>query len=313
MGTILREQNQIVLVKPETVYGTDASPNGANAIRVSNINVKPALDYAERNNITGMLGAQGAIVVGKKVELDFELELSASGTAGTAPYYSAVLRACGLAEVVDATAGTVSYTPVDTAFESVTLYWRTDGLQYAVTGARGNVEVVLDNKNIPKLKVTMKGIYSTPTDASATPVNVDFSGVQNPVGVMNDTVTALSIYGQSLEMASLAVNLGNDVVHTQLVNAESVDIIGRKGTVNAQGRTSREQMITMMQTAEQNAYGALSIELGTLAGSIVRVDVPQMQLTSTPELSWTDSQGYISLSADIVPNARNNDLTLTFK
>ncbi len=310
---ILREQNQLLLAKTEATYGVNASPDGSNAMFVSSISVKPNFDYAERNNLTGQLGAQGALVVGKGVDIDIELELTPSGTGGTAPHFSPLLRACGLAEVVDATAGTVSYTPVDTAFESVTIYWRVDDLQYAVVGCRGNVETVLDNKSIPKLKLTMKGIYASPTDVSATPVSVNFAGTNVPQGVMKDTVPSLSIFGQALDMSNLSVNLGNEVTHTNLINSETIDILGRKGSVSAQGRTNRAEYIALMQAAETNAYGALSVQLGTTPGNIVTVDVPQMQLTSTPELSWTDSQGYISLSADIVPNARNNDLTLVFK
>lgn len=313
MGTAyLSEQSQLILLKPETTYGTDSTPDGSNAIMVSNINVKPEFDKAERNNITGFMGAQGAVTVGQRVTVDFEVELVGSGAAGTAPAFSPILLAAGMAETVTA-ATSVEYTPVGGDFDSVTVYWRSGAVQHAVLGVRGNVGFALSTGGIPMLKFTGIGLYTTPISNAPSVTGVDFSTAQTPVGVYKDTVTEFSLFSIALEMKSLDMDAGNDVQYSNLVNAESVDIVGRNGSISAGFRITEDQYVSFMDKGQNDAQGSMSYKLGSEAGRILEIAVPKVQIKTSPSVSWDQGLAHMSVDAAIVPETANSDFTLTFK
>ena len=66
--------------------------------------------------------------------------MAGSGTAGTAPKYGAILKACGLSETVSG-GNTVTYSPVATPSDSVTLFVNYDGIRQIVTGCRGTFSI----------------------------------------------------------------------------------------------------------------------------------------------------------------------------
>ena len=68
--------------------------------------------------------------------LEAEQPNRTSGSAGTAPKYGAILKACGLSETVSG-GDTVTYAPVTTPSDSVTLFVNYDGIRHMITGCRG--------------------------------------------------------------------------------------------------------------------------------------------------------------------------------
>lgn len=310
--SLLKEQSQLLLIKQESVYGIDSSPDGSNALLVRNIDIKPEFDKADRNNVSGMLGAQGAITVGQKVNVSFELELVGSGAAGTVPSFSPVLRSCGLAETITA-ATSVDYTPVGSAFESMTAYWRVGSLQHSVMGIRGSISLELSTGGIPIAKFTGIGLYNAPVADVAAPVGVDMSGAQSPIGVYKDTVTEFVFFGDALQMKSLSFDIANEVNYSNLVNSESVDISGRNSSISTGFRLTEDQYVAYMNKAKTDAAGAMSYKLGSTAGKIFELAVPNAQIKTSPTVSWDQSLGSMSIDAAIVPLTANSDFTLTFK
>lgn len=97
-----------VLAKIESVYGTDPVPTGsANAILVRNINLSPiAAETVGRDVVRPYLGESDQLLANTRVELTFEVEIAGAGTAGTAPGYGPLLRACAMDETTLAAAHT---------------------------------------------------------------------------------------------------------------------------------------------------------------------------------------------------------------
>lgn len=97
-----------VLAKIESTYGTDSVPAGsANAILVRNINLSPiAAETVGRDVIRPYLGESDQLLANTRVELSFKVEVAGAGTAGTAPGYGPLLRACAMAETLLASAQT---------------------------------------------------------------------------------------------------------------------------------------------------------------------------------------------------------------
>ena len=82
----LRTSQRLLLAKAETTYGTDSTPTGtANAILVRNLEITPIqADAVERELIRGYMGNFEVLLANQRVEVTFDVEMAASGTAGTA-------------------------------------------------------------------------------------------------------------------------------------------------------------------------------------------------------------------------------------
>lgn len=99
-------RKSVLLAKTETTYGTDSVPTGAaNAIVIRNLSVTPiATEEASRDIIRSFLGESDRLIANRNVQLSFEVEIQGSGTAGTAPAYGPLLRACAMSETILASA-----------------------------------------------------------------------------------------------------------------------------------------------------------------------------------------------------------------
>ena len=105
----LLSRRRILLAKIETTYGVDSSPVAANAMLIRNMDITPLdSEIVSRDLVRPYFGNYDQIIAAQKVGLSFEVELQSSGTAGVAPAYGPLLRACGLAETVTAAAVTGS-------------------------------------------------------------------------------------------------------------------------------------------------------------------------------------------------------------
>ena len=84
-----------LLAKIESSYNSDPTPvGGSNAIQVSSIELTPIeADALQAPTLQGFLGnsTRGTILAGKRVGVSFEVELSGSASAGTAPAYGPLL------------------------------------------------------------------------------------------------------------------------------------------------------------------------------------------------------------------------------
>jgi len=167
----LRTSQRLLLVEEETTYGTDPTPTGAdNAILVRSLEISPfQSDAVERELIRGYMGNYETLHANQRVEVTIEVEMVGSGTAGTAPAFGPLLKACGNSETVVSDTS-VTYAPVSSSFDSVTIHFFQDGVRQAVTGARGSFALSAEVGQIPTITFTMLGIYNAPTDVSnATP------------------------------------------------------------------------------------------------------------------------------------------------
>lgn len=119
----LRTRNALLLVKIETTEGTDAVPSAATdavlvEVPASPLNFNPTM--VETNEATGSLDPQGPIVGGLKATIQCSCYMKGSGTAGTAPEFGTLLKACGWAETLTATAIPVAAEACQTGGTSTT-------------------------------------------------------------------------------------------------------------------------------------------------------------------------------------------------
>lgn len=305
-------RKRTVLSKVETTYGTDPVPTGAvDAVLIKNLTITPIeATMLPRDLIRPYIGNFQNIVAAAYSKVDFEIELAGSGAAGTAPAFDDLLRACGMSVTVSAGIS-VTYAPVSTAFESITLYLNTDGVMHKLLGARGSFSLSLSVQAIPTLKFSFTGLYGASTDTAAPTVTL--TPWQSPLAVNNINTTGLTLQGYAgLVMSDLSVDIANSVTFRSLVGGtESVVLTDRKPT----GSITFEATTIAAKdwfTASRNAVlGAMAITHGTVAGNKVTIAAPQVQLVK-PGYSDKDGIAMLQASLVIVPNAGNDELTLTF-
>jgi len=102
-----------ILAKIETTYGVDSTPTGAaNAILISNASFNIDYSNVSRDLIRPFLGGSEELAGTRFARAQFDVEWANSGTAGTAPAWGPLLRACGFAEASLSTPVRVEYTPI---------------------------------------------------------------------------------------------------------------------------------------------------------------------------------------------------------
>ncbi len=174
-----------VLAKVETVSGTDATPTlSANALRTVGA-VLLNFGYLAGNNrddvVWGGLGAiERAAPTGRFGKFDVTLEVKGYGAAYSAtnrPEGDAFLRASGMSATVVTTAGSesVTYTTLDTALETMTVYLYAGSKLFKLVGCTASPKLSAAANGRGLITFSVQGrLVSDPTDQSlgATTVNL---------------------------------------------------------------------------------------------------------------------------------------------
>lgn len=101
----IRTKFQLLLAKIESTPGTDATPAAAtDSVACENIQVTGNPNVIQTNEYIGSIDSFAPIIGGMPFSVSFDVPLKGSGTAGTAPEWGKLLRACGMAETVTASA-----------------------------------------------------------------------------------------------------------------------------------------------------------------------------------------------------------------
>ena len=163
----------VVLAKIETTYNVDPTPvAGTDAVLVQNVSWShEGARMNERPATRPGLGKLQHVFGGTLKAVEFECELKGAGAAYSAsvrPEVDVLLRACGFGTTVVTTPGSesVTYKPVSTGHESITIYYFEDGKRAVITGCRGNVEFSMETGGIGKAKFRFVGHEATPTDVA---------------------------------------------------------------------------------------------------------------------------------------------------
>ena len=306
-------RKQTILVKQETTYGTDPTPDNSNRVYVTEIDAASYEgDRQTRERMQQHLGARAEVNVGPYVTLAITVPLAGSGTAGTAPVFAPLLRACAMSETVTPDTDVV-YQPVSDNFESCTVYYLQDGQQQKVTGCRGTWSLNAPRGQFPTLQFNLTGFYNKPVAASPVTITELTQADEIPVNKQNTGV--FSVHGYDAVGESLSMDLGNEVVHRNMIGAENVYITDRQpaGQINIEAPDiGTKDYFAAVESHQALTLGALAFEHGTVAGNIVAIAAPQVQLST---ISPQDSDGIVhyQMDARFLPNTADDELTLTFK
>ena len=304
MALLLRKR--LILVETESTYGTDPIPDGADAVLVRDLNITPQQsDTVSRDLIRPYLGASEILLANTRVECTFSVELAGSGTAGTAPQYGKALQACGLSETVVA-ATSVTYAPVSSNFDSVTIHYNIDGVRHKVTGARGTFTLNANVGEIPTIDFTFTGIYNAPDD-SALPT-ATYANQATPLIFKNGNTDTFSLLSYSGCLQSVSLDLGNSIVYRELIGCDKEVLItdrSANGTVVVEAPTIAQKDYFAAALTD-GTLGNLTFQHGTVAGNIVDFSSTRVDIG---DVSYSDQDGIAMLNMPYtaIPSTAGND------
>lgn len=264
-------KSKIVLVKPEgATYAVDAAPTGAiDAMLLTDVQLQPMEgEEVSRNLELPYMGGQETFVTAVRAVLTGSFELVGSGTAGTAPAWGALVRACGVAQILTANTS-VEYVPVSENHESFSVHFWIGPLRHILLGARGTAVVTVNANGIPVGRVTLTGLFVLPAD-QARPT-VDLSKFQMPQIATSANTPGLTIGGLPFVMRSYELNLGCDVQARMLVGAERVVIVDRNETLRATVEAVTYSTYNPFQRALVNTRTPVILDHGTVVGRKVKI------------------------------------------
>jgi hypothetical protein len=251
-----------------------------------------------------------AEVRGKTVcELKFKVELKGSGTAGTAPRWGALMKACDRFESANA-GSNVIYKPASTS-ETCTIWVNMDGILHKMVGCAGDVEYDLTSGEIPWLNFTFSGVYALPTDSVVETVTYDTTIPQ----IVKATTTTLGAYAAIIEKISL--KHGNKVVERTSMNATEGVLSFMIGDREPSGVMTCEAVLMATTSANFFSYfhsgttKALSLVLGATGGNIATITAPVCLLRAP---KWNDRDGMRTFDVEFQcarSTAGNDELVIT--
>ena len=308
-------RKKILIAKEETTYGTDPSPSGtSNAIQVSSLEVTPIeADNVQPAAFQGFMGnsTRGTLVANKRVSVTFEVELAGSGTAGTAPAFGPLLKACGLSETTVASTS-VTYAPVSSSFDSATIYCFYDGTRHKITGARGSVTFNFVAGQFAVASFNFIGIYNDP-DSTSISGNFTTQNQAAALEVNNTNLTTATFFGNnSQRIESLDLALNNALIYKETASSKEVLITDRAAGGTAVIEAPAIGTTDYFAAARGASTASSSLVLGATAGNIVRVTMAQTDVTG---VTYGDTNGVVSLSMPYLalPSTSGNDeMSLVF-
>lgn len=304
-------KRSLLTVKIEDTYGTDSEPGVNDVVRAENVelNLSEGARMHERAAHRGSLGTLKHIYGGSLAAISFDVPIAGSGTAGTAPEFGDLLRACGLDETITASTS-VSYAPVSSGIESCTIKFYEDGTLYALTGCRGNLSMAAEAGKHGVLSFNMIGHMAGPTDAAI--IEGVFSTVIPPV-MVGATFVIDSYAGV---VSNLTMDLQNQVSMPPSVNAAdgyaAIRITGRDvvGTIDPE----MEPVATEDWVGNWRSGAAMAVATGSIGGTAGNRWALSHPAVSYREVSRGDRDGIrtVDLTYGAAESSGDDEATLLF-
>lgn len=194
---------------------------------------------------------------------------------------------------------------------SASMYFVLDGVRHILLGARGTVKPDLSAKQIPSLKWEFTGLLGAVADVALP--TFDFSAWQVPETISTENTTDINILGYtSAVVESLSFDIGNEIVHRQLVGAESVIIKDRKVKGSFSIEATSVATKDWWTAAKAAAYGVFSVKHGQTAGNIVGITGPHVQLEN-PDYAESDGVAMFKGDMAFVPLQGNDEIRICVK
>jgi hypothetical protein len=308
------KRNKTLMVKIETTYGVDAVPTGAaNAVLCkTDVNVTPLeSERVPREVIQAYMGHQQDLPVATRMKIEFDIEAAGAGGAVDLPAaWGPLLRGCGFAQTVNA-AVSVSYAPISTAFESLTIYFNQDGVLCKMLGCRGSVSFKMTPRGIPYMHFSFLGLYGGVVDSAMTAQTITAWKAPKPVNKAN--TPTFTLHGYAGFLYDFNFDMKNDLVYRNMVGREDVIITDRHPDGNAEIEGTLIAEKDWFTIAAAATLGAAQLIHGVGAGNIFQIDHAAAEIGDPSPTNRDGVEGF-NLPLRITPtSAGNNEVVITSK
>ena len=254
------------------------------------------------------LSAQAMIPTGLRGKLTGKVEMVPSGAAGTAPNWGVMLRACAVAQTVNAGVSVI-YNPISSSMESGTLHFWIGGTQHILKGCRGSAAIQFTAQGIPYIDFEITGLWTKPAEVARATANL--SGFKNPVVATHTNTPIFTVNGTSLVMREAALSLNNQVEPRLLVGSESIVIPDRSDAFTARVEAVPVTTFNPYDLANDQTSIAVNLVHGTDAGSVATLALPQCQLKRLS--GFENAQNILEWPLEIIPlpTSGNDQWTMT--
>lgn len=305
----IRYERMAALLGVESVYGIDIEPTAAVQMKDVSIDIMEG-DMVDTGVLRPGMGGQVGAFFGRRVNLKGKILLGAAGTAGTAPAWDAIARCC--AHAVATTADTkVDYTPIDTAFESASIYFNCEGNRTVMLGSRGTIIWRWVVGQFPEGEFDITGIWSA--DSNTAYPSVDYSAWKTPPLVGKDQVALFTINSVAEVMQSLEINAGVSKEYIERVNRRDVEIGDRVATITAvieePAFSARNHFAAV---GIPGTYRPLALTHGTVAGAKILATATNWQFAKPTRQRLGNNLG-LQLTGKIVSASGTPDYTISVR
>lgn len=323
-------QTRFLAASLQTTQGVAATYTGANLIPCMELTHQPLVsDVQSRETVDGKGGAKAQYLTRKRGTVTAVVEASGGGAAGTAPFYDALIQACGWAKTTSAGVS-VSYKPVTapSLVKRATLVGGFGGSQ-AVPGVASDViQELIDGLGtlsfsaaegqLPRFTAAMTGIYANPVARSVPTAGQPLAiGTLAAAGYRETTEvnflnTAFTYNSIALPLREFSFQDQAPVIFADRPN----DVETRRGVRRITGRMvitapafgSFDYLVDSVSAVER----ALSFQHRTTAGQIVQIAAPKVQAIFA---EWGNDQDEVTASFDLtfLPNTGDDEITITVR
>lgn len=298
-------EQRSMLLKIESSYGTDPTPTaGTNAMLIMEGSCKLMADKLDRNVDAAYFGAHPFVLVGKRAEVEFEIDLVGHATPGTAAPCGPILRSCGMSETLSAGVS-ATYAPVSSSFASATIWFYHSGLLFKILGGRGTISVDMTIKQWPKAKVRYIGLIAASQPTEAAPGALTLTSFQTPGAVETETMS-LTIGAAAINISAFMFDQNNELQMYEGSEAREVSIKDRKptGTVTC----FQEALATLNPWSLANAHtlNDIAAVFNNGAGKITTINVDRAQF-EYPEVTDIDGASGWNIKLNAQPSTAGND------
>lgn len=314
--TVQRSNRRAILFDLETTYNDSTTPLAADAILCRTISMTPlAGNDIQRVAVRPYYGNSPMVAGEKHVELTLEVELVPGKLDGdpaaiVPPRIGKLLRVCGFEETIDLVEDKVVYTPISSAEESGVFFAHMDGNLHRGRGCRGTVSFALNAANLPTATFTLSALVS-PVTSTALPA-ATFEGWVYALPVNTTNTSILSMLGQNVAFNQFSLDVAAQVVRQDIVGANDILITERAPAGAVQVRDPGVAVKDYFNEALTAAVGAITLQHGQVAGSIIEFSMPACGIASP---TYADDNGIQMLSMNYTaqPVEGNDEITITFR
>jgi hypothetical protein len=170
--------------------------------------------------------------------------------------------------------------------------------------------MTLNAKGIPELNFSFTGLYEPVSTQTVT--GVDYSAFLKPLAVNNENTPDCTLFGQTVVMNTFSMDVANNVIYNNMVNLENVEITDRNPTGQISFRNVLTTTYDWWAQAKAAATGAFLLRHGTVAGNIIEIESPKVQITQ-PSLSDQEGTSMLNFNLKFIPNLGNDEFVIRVK